>query len=100
MFASLPVGFALGSIEVALPAFSEAEGSKALAGVLLAVWSVGERRRRAGLGGARQPRFRLLAAHLRFAWLLPLAIAPLALASSPLTMGAARAAGRACRSRP
>ena len=39
VFASLPVGFALGSVEVALPAFSDAEGSKALAGVLLAVWS-------------------------------------------------------------
>jgi predicted MFS family arabinose efflux permease len=87
VFASLPVGFALGSIEVAVPAFSEAEGSKALAGVLLAVWSVGSGI--AGLAwGARAMRFQLLAAHLRFAWLLPLAIAPLALASSPLTMGA------------
>ena len=47
VLASLPVGFTLGSIEVAVPAFSEAEGSKALAGVLLAVWS-----RRAG----RRPR--------------------------------------------
>jgi MFS family permease len=87
VFASLPVGFALGSIEVAVPAFSEAEGSKALAGVLLAVWSIGSGI--AGLAwGARAMRVRLLAAHLRFAWLLPLAIAPLALASSPLTMGA------------
>jgi MFS family permease len=86
VFASLPVGFALGSIEVAVPAFSEAEGSKALAGVLLAVWSIGSGI--AGLAwGAQAMRFRLLAAHLRFAWLLPLAIAPLALASSPLTMG-------------
>ena len=33
-------------------------------------------------------RFPLLGAHLCFAWLLPLTIAPLALASSPLTMGA------------
>ena len=39
VFASLPVGFALGSVEVVLPAFCDAEGSKALAGVLLAVWS-------------------------------------------------------------
>jgi MFS family permease len=87
VFASLPVGFALGSIEVVLPAFSEAEGSKALAGVLLAVWSGGSGL--AGLvWGARGGRYPLLAAHLRFAWLLPLAIAPLALASSPLMMGA------------
>jgi hypothetical protein len=87
VFASLPVGFALGSIEVALPAFSEAEGSKALAGVLLAVWSGGSGL--AGLAwGVGGTRFSLLDAHLRFAWLLPVAIAPLALASSPLTMGA------------
>jgi MFS family permease len=86
VFASLPVGFALGSVEVALPAFSDSEGSKALAGVLLAVWSAAS-----GVSGltwgARASRFSLLEAHLRFAWLLPLAIAPLALASSPLTMG-------------
>ena len=86
VFASLPVGFALGSIEVAVPAFSDAEGSKALAGVLLAVWSCGSGV--AGLTwGAYAERFSLLDAHLRFAWLLPLAIAPLALASSPLAMG-------------
>ena len=85
VFASLPVGFALGSVEVALPAFSDAEGSKALAGVLLAVWSGASGV--AGLTwGARASRFALLDAHLRFAWLLPVAIAPLALASSPATM--------------
>ena len=86
VFASLPVGFALGSIEVVLPAFAEAEGSKALAGVLLAVWSGGSGL--AGLAwGVSAMRFSLLDAHLRFAWLLPFAIAPLALASSPLVMG-------------
>jgi MFS family permease len=86
VFASLPVGFALGSVEVAVPAFSEAEGSKALAGVLLAAWSCGSAA--AGLAwGARASRFPLLRAHMRFAVLLPLAIAPLALAFSPLTMG-------------
>ena len=86
VFASLPVGFALGSVEVVVPAFSEAEGSKELAGVLLAMWSIGSGA--AGLAwGAAATRFSLLDAHLRFAWLLPLAIAPLALASSPLAMG-------------
>ena len=86
VFASLPVGFALGSVEVAVPAFSEAEGSKALAGVLLAAWSCGSAA--AGLAwGARASHFPLLQAHMRFALLLPLAIAPLALAFSPLTMG-------------
>jgi MFS family permease len=86
VFASLPVGFALGSLEVALPAFAEAEGSPALAGVLLAVWSIGSGI--AGLTwGANAGRFSLLDAHVRFAWLLPVAIAPLALAPSPLAMG-------------
>jgi MFS family permease len=86
VFASLPVGFALGTIEVTVPAFSEAEGDKALAGVLLAIWSCGSGL--AGLAwGARAGRFPLLQAHLRFAFLLPLAIAPLALATSPATMG-------------
>jgi hypothetical protein len=86
VFASLPVGFALGSVEVVLPAFCDVEGSKALAGVLLAVWSCASGV--AGLTwGARGSRFALLDAHLRFAWLLPVAIAPLVLATSPLTMG-------------
>ena len=86
VLASLPVGFALGTIEVAVPAFADAEASKALAGVLLAVWSCASGV--AGLAwGARAGRLPLLAAHLRFAWLLPLAIAPLAFAWSPLTMG-------------
>jgi predicted MFS family arabinose efflux permease len=86
VLASLPVGFALGTVEVAVPAFADAESSKALAGVLLAIWSGASGV--AGLAwGARAGRLPLLAAHLRFAWLLPLAIAPLALAWSPLTMG-------------
>jgi MFS family permease len=85
VLASLPVGFALGTLEVALPAFAEAEGSAALAGVLLAIWSAGSGL--AGLvWGANAERFSLLEAHLRFAWLLPAAIAPLALAQSPLVM--------------
>jgi hypothetical protein len=85
VLASLPVGFTFGSIEVVLPAFSEAEGSRALAGVLLAVWSASSGV--AGLvWGARGTRVPLLDAHMRFACLLPLGVAPLLLASSPLTM--------------
>jgi hypothetical protein len=86
VLASLPVGFTLGTLEVVLPAFSEAEGSKAIAGVLLAVWSAAS-----GVGGlvwgARGGEAPLVQSHLRFAWLLPLGIAPLALATSPLSMG-------------
>jgi predicted MFS family arabinose efflux permease len=86
MLASLPVGFTFGTLEVVLPAFSEAEGSKEMAGILLAVWSAAS-----GVGGlvwgARGGNSPLLRAHLLFAWLLPLGVAPLALAGSPLTMG-------------
>jgi hypothetical protein len=85
VLASLPVGFAFGTLEVVLPAFSEAEGSKELAGVLLAAWSAAS-----GVGGliwgARGGGAPLLRAHMAFAWLLPLGIAPLLLAGSPLTM--------------
>jgi predicted MFS family arabinose efflux permease len=86
VLSSLPVGFTFGTLEVALPAFSEAEGSKELAGVLLAVWSAAS-----GVGGlvwgARGASAPLIRAHLVFAWLLPLGVAPLVLAGSPLTMG-------------
>jgi MFS family permease len=85
VLASLPVGFTLGTIEVVLPAFSAEEGSAELAGVLLAVWSGASGV--AGLAwGAFGNRGPLIEAHLRLAWLLPLAIAPLLLATSPLTM--------------
>jgi MFS family permease len=86
MFASLPVGFTFGTLEVVLPAFSEAEGSKELAGLLLAVWSAASGV--SGLAwGARGGNSPLLQAHLLFAWLLPLGVAPLVFATSPLTMG-------------
>jgi MFS family permease len=85
VLASLPVGFTFGTLEVALPAFSEAEGSQELAGVLLAVWSAAS-----GVGGllwgARGGEVPVVGAHLWFAWLLPLGVAPLLLAGSPLTM--------------
>jgi predicted MFS family arabinose efflux permease len=85
VIASLPVGFTLGTLEVVLPAFSEAEGSRELAGVLLAVWSAAS-----AVGGlvwgARGGDAPLLRAHLLFAWLLPLGVAPLLLAGSPLSM--------------
>jgi predicted MFS family arabinose efflux permease len=85
VLASLPVGFAFGTLEVVLPAFSDEEGSKELAGVLLAVWSASS-----GVGGlvwgARGGDAPLLRAHMVFAWLLPLCVAPLLLAGSPLTM--------------
>jgi MFS family permease len=83
--ASFPVGFCFGTIEVGLPAFSEAHGSDELAGVLLAIWSAGSL-----LGGllygARPPRSPLLDVHTRLAILLPLACVPLITSGSPLAM--------------
>jgi predicted MFS family arabinose efflux permease len=85
VLASLPVGFCFGSIEVVLPAFSESEGSREMAGVLLAVWSSASLA--AGLlYGARPPQAPVADIHLRFALVLPLGIAALAAATSPLTM--------------
>jgi MFS family permease len=85
VLASLPVGFALGTLEVVLPAFSTEEGSKELAGILLAVWSLAS-----GAGGlaygARPARERLDRAHMRFALLLPAGCAVLFAATSPETM--------------
>jgi MFS family permease len=85
VLASLPVGFALGTLEVVLPAFSAAEGSKELAGLLLAVWSLASGA--AGLAyGAHPPRTPLTQTHMRFALLLPVGCAALFAASSPATM--------------
>lgn len=77
----LPVGFGIGAVEVSLPAFSEAEGDRDLAGILLATWSVGS-----AIGGfvyGARPRATTVArAHLRFALLLPLGFLPALLAPS------------------
>jgi MFS family permease len=81
VFAMVPVGFAFGAMEVALPAFAESEGHRDLAGVLVAFWSVGS-----AVGGlvygARIRRSPLVQVHVRMAVLLPLGMAPLALATS------------------
>jgi MFS family permease len=85
VFASLPVGFAFGTLEVVLPAFSEAEGAKATAGILIAVWSAASGV--AGLVyGAYPGRSSVARVHLRFAVLLPLGCAALFAATSPVTM--------------
>ena len=85
VLASLPVGFCLGTIEVVLPAFSAEEGSKALAGVLLAVWSAASGA--SGLiYGARATSTGLTDVHLRLTLALPIACAALFAATSPATM--------------
>ena len=82
----LPVGFAFGALEVALPAFAHDEGRPELAGVLIALWAAGSA---AGglVYGARPRRGSLGSVHLRVALLLPLSFVPLALATSPVAMG-------------
>jgi predicted MFS family arabinose efflux permease len=84
---TIPIGFCIGAVEVAVPAFSREIGETALAGVLLALWSVGS-----GIGGlvfgARQNRRDLLDTFLLMTVVFPLASLPLVAASSPLAMGA------------
>jgi MFS family permease len=87
VIAMLPVGFAFGAIEVVLPAFADAEGQRQLAGVLIALWSLGS-----ALGGliygARPRLLPLTTMHLWTAVLVPAVLALLVLPSSPLAMGA------------
>ena len=84
---TLPVGFCIGAIEVALPAFSAGNGTPALAGILLAVWSGAS-----GVGGllfgARELRSGLVETYLTIALIFPLACLPLVAAWSPASMAA------------
>jgi MFS family permease len=81
----LPVGFAIGALEVAVPAFSHAESRAELAGVLLATWSLGSA---AGglVYGARVRRTSLSLVHMRLTLLLPLGFLPLLIAPSMTAM--------------
>jgi len=83
---TVPIGFCIGTVEVAIPAFSEEAGSAALAGILLALWSLAS-----GIGGlvfgARTGNRELLGTYLVITALFPLACLPLVAASSPVAMG-------------
>jgi MFS family permease len=81
----LPMGFAFGMLEVAIPAFATGHGRPELAGVLTAIWSLASA---AGglVYGARSRDTSLAQAHLRVALLLPLGLLPLALGGTPATM--------------
>ncbi len=82
---TIPLGFALGCTEVILPAFAEAEGNRALAGVLLAAWSIGSVA--GGVAyGARAHTLPLADRYVRFAVLLPVSLVPLAFAPSLTVM--------------
>jgi hypothetical protein len=86
VIAMLPVGFAFGAIEVMLPAFADAQGDRQLAGVLIAVWSLGS-----ALGGlvygVRPRMFPLRTMHLGAALLVPVGMAALVLPTTPVQMG-------------
>jgi MFS family permease len=86
VMAMLPVGFAFGALEVTMPAFADAQGHRQLAGVLLAMLSLGSM-----IGGifygARPRRFPLVTVHLLCAVSVPIAIALLAIADSAPQMG-------------
>jgi MFS family permease len=85
VLATLPLGFTLGATEVILPAFCEVEGDRALAGVLLAIWSVGSAA--GGIAyGARTFALPLAGRFERCALLMPVSLLPLVLAPSVLTM--------------
>jgi MFS family permease len=78
---SLPAGVGIGICEVALPAFSDASGAAATAGLLLALWSFGSAA--GGLAyGALPNRPPLNRVHLAVTTLLPLSLLPLAAAPS------------------
>jgi MFS family permease len=78
---TLPIGFCVGAAEVAFPAFGESLGSPALAGPLIAIWSLGSAC--GGLFyGAHAHRVDLTTAYLRTLAIVPLVTLPLALPSS------------------
>jgi MFS family permease len=72
----LPIGFAFGALEIAVPAFADEHARAELAGPLLAVWALGSA---AGgfVYGARRGRLPLAKLHLRVTLALPIAFAPL-----------------------
>jgi MFS family permease len=82
---SLPAGVGIGICEVALPAFSDANGATATAGLLLAIWSFGSA---AGglVYGALPNRPPLTRVHLIVTALLPVSLLPLAVAPSVAAM--------------
>ena len=82
---TLPVGFCVGAVEVALPAFAHGEGRDELSGLLLAIW--------AGASAAGGLAFGLKATggdparrYAALAIALPLAALPMVIAGSPFSM--------------
>jgi MFS family permease len=95
VLAAAPLGFCFGAVEVTLPAFSDAEGSRELSGLLLATWALGSAI--GGLAyGAAERSGPLVGTYLRLSALLPLGFLPLAAAPSiPVMLLLAAPAGLA-----
>lgn len=82
-----PFGFVFGAMEVVLPAFAETHGSRAVAGVLLAVWSLASATGAVVYGArASTTTVPVRVTFARFACLLPLGTLPLLAAPSVLGM--------------
>jgi MFS family permease len=81
----LPVGFGFGALEVAIPAFATDRGEPELAGLLIAIWSLGSI---AGglLYGAHSHGMSLARVHVVVALLLPLGFLAVASAETALAM--------------
>jgi len=84
-FASVPVGFCFGAVQISLPAFAEQHGERELAGVLLATWAVGSAA--GGIAyGARTWAGSLDSTYLWLSALLPLGYLPALLSPSVAAM--------------
>jgi len=82
---SLPAGVGVGICEVTIPAFSDAMGAAATAGILLALWSIGSAA--GGLTyGALRNRPPLHLTHLAMTAALPVSLLPMAAAPSVAVM--------------
>ena len=85
VFSSLPVGFCFGAVEISLPAFAELHGTRELAGVLLATWSLASVVGGLAYGARAWPR-PLGSLYLLLSLLLPLGYLPALLSPSIAAM--------------
>ena len=85
VLASVPVGFCFGAVEISLPAFAEEHGTRELAGVLLAAWSVASVAGGLAYGARRWPGS-LGSVYLWLSVLLPLGYFPALVAPSVAAM--------------
>lgn len=81
LMTTVPVGFGFGAIEVAMPGFSEVHGGRELAGLILAVWSLGSVIGGVAYGARPQAR-PLVQRYILLVGALPLCFAPMLVAGS------------------